>query len=405
MDFTLHNQILLTVFITAMVMGAVVNKTNFCTMGAVSDWVNIGDKGRLRAWMLAMAVAMGGLLIMEATEIFRFPDDSSQVFPPYRTANFAWLRYVLGGFIFGIGMTLGSGCGNKTLVRIGGGNIKSVVVLIVGATMAYIMLYSIEIFGKEIDFFGQYMLPWISATTIDLVTHGISSQELGTLIGGMAGNESSPNLHLVAGGLAVLGLLGFVLKSDDFRSNFDNILAGLVVGAAVIVGWYITGSVMGQTWMEEAMFLDNPPTRVAVQSFTFISPMGDSARYVMNPTHMEFINFGVMALTGVIAGSFLYALVNKSFRIEWFLNGKDALNHIIGGVFMGFGGVLGMGCTIGQGVTGVSTLALGSILTVLSIIFGCALTMKIQFNMLDEQKFFQALHNSLAEMRLLPAAK
>jgi uncharacterized membrane protein YedE/YeeE len=360
-------------------------------MGAVSDWVNMGDKGRLRAWILAMAVAMGGLVLMEGTGIFSYPADPSQVFPPYRTTGFAWGRYIVGGFLFGIGMTLGSGCGNKTLIRIGAGNIKSVIVLIVAATMAYIMLHT--------DFFGLYMLPWISATTIDLARYGIKGQDIGSLL-------SAPALlKLFIGEAIALGMLWFVFKSGDFRSSFDNILGGVVVGVAVIIGWYITGGAMGKSWMEEAMFAELPPTRVAVQSFTFISPMGDSARYLMNPGHSEFINFGVMALTGVIVGSFLYAIISKSFRIEWFVNGKDAANHIIGGLLMGFGGVLGMGCTVGQGITGVSTLAIGSFLVLFSIIFGSALTMKVQFNMMDEQNFFQALRSSLAEMKLLPKAK
>ena len=388
---SIHLQILLTVFVTAVVMGAVVNKTNFCTMGAVSDWVNMGDKGRLRAWILAIAVAMGGLVFMEGTGIFTDPADPSQVFPPYRTASFAWGRYIVGGFLFGIGMTLGSGCGNKTLIRIGAGNIKSVFVLIVASIMAYIMLHT--------DFFGLYMLPWISATTIDLAKYGIKGQDIGSLL------NAPLLLKLFIGEFIAVVMLWYVFKSDEFRSSFDNILGGVVVGVAVIIGWYITGSAMGKTWMEEAMFAELPPTRVAVQSFTFISPMGDTARYLMNPSHSEFINFGVMALTGVIVGSFLYAVISKKFRIEWFVNGKDAANHIVGGLLMGFGGVLGMGCTIGQGITGVSTLALGSFLVLISIVFGSALTMKVQFNMMDEQNIFQALRSSLAEMKLLPKAK
>ncbi len=387
---SIHFQILLTVFITAMVMGAVVNKTNFCTMGAVSDWVNMEDKGRLRAWILAMAIAMGGLVVMQASGLFSFPEDASQTFPPYRTANLAWGRYILGGFIFGIGMTLGSGCGNKTLIRLGGGNIKSIVVLIAIATVAYIMLHT--------DFFGLYMLPWISATTVDLAARGISGQDIGSIIG------ASATVKIVIGAAIALAMLWFVFKDSEFRSNSDNILAGVVVGSAVLIGWYITGGDMGQTWMEDASFSDNPPTRVAVQSFTFISPTGDSARLLMNPNTI-FINFGVMALVGVILGSFLYAILSKSFRIEWFRNGKDAVNHIAGGAMMGFGGVLAMGCTVGQGITGVSTLALGSFMVLVSIIFGCALTMKVQFNMMDEQGFFQALRNGLAELKLLPGAK
>jgi len=162
---------------------------------------------------------------------------------------------------------------------------------------------------------------------------------------------------------------------------------------------------MGKEWFEWADFADVRPSRVAVQSYTFISPMGDSVRYLTQPGNFSLINFGVAALTGVIVGSFLWAVVSRSFRIEWFVNGKDFANHAVGAVLMGVGGVLSMGCTVGQGITGVSTLALGSIITLVAIVFGCALTMKTQFNMMDEQSFFQAVRSSLAEMKLLPAAK
>ena len=388
---SIHFQVLLTVFITAVVMGAVANKTNFCTMGAVSDWVNMEDKGRLHAWILAMAVAMGGLVAMQGSGLFIFPEDASQTFPPYRTASLAWGRYILGGFIFGIGMTLGSGCGSKTLIRIGGGNIKSIIVLIVGAIVAYIMLHT--------DFFGLYMLPWISVTTLDLAARGLSGQDIGSIVGASATGK------IAIGAAVASALLWFVFKNREFRSDSDNIAGGLVVGLAIVIGWYVTGSEMGQMWIEDAAFSDNPPTRVAVQSFTFISPMGDTARAVMNPMNSTFINFGVMALVGVIVGSFLYAILSKRFRVEWFANGKDAVNHIIGGAMMGFGGVLGMGCTVGQGITGVSTLALGSFMVLASIIFGSALTMKVQYNLLDEQGFMHALRGGLADMRLLPAAK
>jgi len=203
-------------------------------------------------------------------------------------------------------------------------------------------------------------------------------------------------MNQILGAVIVAILLWFIFKSRDFRGSFDNMLGGLTVGAAVVMGWWITGGFKGQAWLEDAAFSDNPPARVAVQSFTFISPTGDTARLVLNPSHLEFISFGVMALTGVIIGSFLYAVFSKGFRIEWFRDKKDATYHIVGGALMGFGGVLAMGCTIGQGVTGVSTLAVGSFLALVSIVFGCALTMKVQFNMMSEQGFFQALRNGLA---------
>jgi len=392
MEFTIHNQVLLIIFVTAVVMGGVVNKTNFCTMGAVSDWVNMGDTGRIRAWLLAIAVALAGVLVMEASGKVTLPGDT---FPPYRTASFAWLRYVLGGVMFGIGMTLGSGCGNKTLIRIGGGNLKSLVVLAIASGCAYLMLWT--------NFFNTVFMSWMGPTIIDLGARGFQSQELGAIVGGLVGAESTATLHMVIGFLAVAGLLFFIFKSADFRETKDNILAGIVVGAAVIIGWYVTGGSLGKEWFEWADFAEVRPSRVAVQSYTFISPMGDSVRYLQHPGNFSLVNFGIVALAGVIVGSFLWSIISRSFRIEWFVNGKDFLNHAVGGVLMGIGGVLSMGCTIGQGITGVSTLALGSILALVSIVFGSALTMKIQFNMLDEQSFMQALRSSLAEMRLLPA--
>ncbi len=395
MEFTIHHQVLGLTFLIAVVLGAVANKTNFCTMGAVSDWVNMGDTGRLRAWLFAITVAIFGVLVLEATGLVTLPGDT---FPPYRTSNFSWLRYVLGGVLFGIGMTLGSGCGNKTCVRIGGGNIKSILVLVVASIAAYIMLWG-DIGGE--GFFDVVFNSWIAPTSINLAAYGIQSQELGAIAAGISGADAA-SLHYIVGGILGAALLVAVFKSTDFRGSFDNILGGLVVGLAVIAGWYITGGSMGSAWKDYAEFATEIPSRVSVQSYTFISPMGDSVRYLMNPGKLALLNFGVMALTGVIVGSFLYSIVTRKFRIEWFASGKDFLNHAVGGALMGFGGVLSMGCTIGQGVTGISTLALGSILTFVSIVFGSALTMKIQYYMLDEQGFLGALRSSLADFRLLP---
>lgn len=395
MEFTIHNQVLGLVFALAVVLGAVANKTNFCTMGAVSDWVNMGDKGRMRAWLLAMAVALGGVLLLEATGKLSLPADT---FPPYRTANFSWLRYVLGGLLFGIGMTLGSGCGNKTLVRIGGGNIKSLFVLVIASLAAYLMLWG-DIKGE--GFFDVVFNSWIQPTAINLSQYGIQNQELGSIVAGVAGMDAA-SIHLIIGGALVALMLIYIFKSADFRSSFDNILGGLVVGLVVIAGWVITGGSMGVEWKDYAEMATEIPSRVSVQSYTFISPMGDSVRYLLSPGNFSLINFGVLALTGVIVGSFLYALVTGKFRFEWFASGSDFMNHAVGGLLMGFGGVLSMGCTIGQAVTGFSTLALGSILTFAAIVFGSALTMKVQYYLIDEQGFFDAIRSGLADFRLLP---
>jgi uncharacterized membrane protein YedE/YeeE len=117
------------------------------------------------------------------------------------------------------------------------------------------------------------------------------------------------------------------------------------------------------------------------------------------------INFGVAAVFGVILGSFLYVILTGKFRLETFSNRSDMLRHIFGGITMGFGGVIALGCTIGQGVTGMSTLAMGSLLALVSIVFGSALTMKIEYYRLDDLSFFSALRESLVDMKLFPGRK
>jgi hypothetical protein len=368
MEFNVHHQVLTAVFAVAVVLGAVANKTNFCTMGAVSDWVNMGDSGRMRAWLFAMAIAIAGVVVMETTGMVNL---SGETFPPYRTANFGWLRYLAGGALFGIGMTLGSGCGNKTLVRVGSGNLKSLVVLVIAAIMAYLMLWT--------PFYEKLFHPWVSATTIDLARHGVNTQELGAVISGMFGFSPSRSFNAAVGAVLALGLFIYVFRSADFRGSFDNLLGGATVGLAVLAGWYLTGGPLGQAWKEYAEFATQIPSRVQVQSYTFISPMGDSVRYLLSPGTTTLVNFGVVALAGVIFGSFIYALVAKSFRIEWFVSVKDFANHAIGGVLMGVGGVLSMGCTVGQAITGMSTVAIGSMLTFLAIVIGAAGTMKYQY--------------------------
>ena len=369
MESHLHGIVLLSAFAIAAVMGAVMNKTHFCTMGAVSDWVNIGDTGRMRAWVFAMAVALASALALEAAGAV---DLDKEVFPPYRTGAFAWLRYIVGGLFFGIGMTLASGCGTRTMVRIGGGNAKSVVVLVFGALAAFAMMWT--------PLWAEAFQPWIQPTTVNLPRHGVASQELSAVFAGMFGAQSTPLLHLAVGAAVVAGMLWFVWKSVDFRGSRDNILGGAVVGLAVAAGWWLTGGPVGRSWKEFANFnMDVLPVRVQTQSYTFVSPMGDALHYLLNPANFSLVTFGVAGMGGVIVGSLAWALATRTFRVEWFASWGDFGNHALGGVLMGMGGVLAMGCTIGQAVTGVSTLAIGSMLTFFSIVAGSVVTMRYQY--------------------------
>ncbi len=399
MELSVSQQVFAWGFGMAAVMGAVVNRTNFCTMGAVSDWVNMNDTGRFRSWVFAMAVAIVGVLLLQATGrvAVDLAVNGNEAFPPYRTPMFAWPRYVLGGLLFGIGMTLGSGCGNKTLIRIGGGNLKSLLVLATMAVGAYLMMYT--------NFMGTLFLPWMKPLFIDLSAHGIDSQGLGQLLASLSGGDLAM-VRYVVGGLVALGLLVWAFRSPDFRGRADLVLGGGVVGLAVVGAWDVTAGPLGQSWLEEAEFMDQPPLHVAAQSYTFVSPTGDLLNWLHSGLAGHLISFGMVAAAGVIVGSFLYALLSRSFRIEWFASFGDFLRHLAGGFLMGIGGVLGMGCTIGQGVTGVSTLALGSFLTFASIALGAALTMKVELYRLvyeGEAGFLSALVTGMADLHLLPS--
>jgi hypothetical protein len=365
---SIHVQVLAAVFAVSLVIGAVTSKTNFCAMGAVSDWVNIGDTGRMRAWVFSMAVALTGVIALEAAGIVNL---SGETFPPYRTANFAWIRYLVGGLMFGVGMTLASGCGNRTLVRIGGGNVKSLVVLAIFATCAYLMLWT--------PLYEKAFLPWVAATTVNLQAHGVANQELGTVLAGMFGMGRSQALNFVVAAAVAAGMVIFCFRSADFRNETDHILGGAVVGLAIVFGWWLTGGAIGREWREFAEMASVVPSRVQVQSYTFVAPMGDTLRYLFDPVNFSLVNFGVAALAGVILGSSLWAVCSSQFRIEWFASWTDFANHAVGAVLMGIGGVLSMGCTFGQAITGISTLAIGSILTFLAIVIGAAGTMKYQY--------------------------
>ena len=360
-------------FIGAVIFGAVANKTQFCIMGSISDWINMGSKTRFRAWMLALGIAVLGNQTMYLLGWY----DLSQAI--YLTSNFGWLGYILGGVLFGIGMTLGAGCGQRTLVRVGGGNMKSLVVLIILAITAYATLRGI---------FALIRIDVIEVTNVDLSLSNFDNQGIPHLLAGITGMAENTwrviCVILISGGAAV-----FAFKDKTFRGSFDNILVGIVIGVLCAGAWYVTG-VIG--------FDDFDPQ--PLEGISFIAPVGNALNYLMTYTGST-IGFAIAVVFGMIAGSFLYAIFTGTFRVETFNNKEDMLNHLYAGVLMGFGGVLSLGCTIGQGVTGFSTLALGSLLTLVSIIFGCTLTLKMQYYMLDDG-FWKSLRQSLADLRLLP---
>jgi uncharacterized membrane protein YedE/YeeE len=278
--------------------------------------------------------------------------------------------------MFGMGMTLSSGCGNKTLVRLGEGNLKSLVVLVTMSLAASVMLFT--------SFDYWVFLQWMMPLSIDFAEFDIASQDIGSVLSGLAGIE--PDSVYIFFSALVLGgaLLVWVLRSSDFRSSQELLLAGIIIGALIIVAWYITAGPMGIELLEELEFMDERPYAAGAQSLSFIAPTAHTAQYVYQGFSSIFLSFGIVVIFGVFLGSFLFTAIFRSIRLEWFASWSDFFAHVAGAILMGIGGVLGMGCTIGQGISGVSTLSLGSILTLISIIAGSAATMKYQYYLIDE---------------------
>jgi uncharacterized membrane protein YedE/YeeE len=269
--------------------GAVAYKTNFCTMGAVSDWVNIGSKDRLRAWFLAIGIAILATQGLQASGKI----DMSQAI--YLSPNLGWLGHLVGGLLFGIGMTLASGCGQRTLVRVGGGNLKSLVVFLLLGLTAYMTMRGLLALVRVNVF---------ETTNIGLAASGLSDQGIGTMIAAVTGIDNVKAINwattIVLGG----GMVVFAFAAKSFRHSFDNILAGIVIGLVIPAGWYVTG-VVG--------FDDFDPVRF--ESFTFVAPSGESLMYLLTFTGST-IGFGVAAVGGVIAGAFIYSVASGNFRVE-----------------------------------------------------------------------------------------
>ena len=390
MDIT--TTLLIYTSILGFILGYVVNKTNFCTMGAVSDLVNIGDSSRLKAWLLAITTAIVGVTSLEYLGIV----DVSESRIPYRNSVLFWPRYIIGGIMFGIGMTLASGCGNKILIRIGGGNLKSIFVLLIAGLMALLM--------TRTDFYGLIFHSWMSPISPDLAKLGIPDQSVQTIFSSLTNiNAGNILITIFIPLLICVFLLKYIFSSYTSLSS-DNILSGVVVGLVVTFAWLISGGELGQAWIENNDFLDTPYPSVGVQSFIFINPMGEVLIYTSSVFDNFYLTFGVTALISTIVGSFVYSLISNNLRIEWFANKHDFFRHFIGAVLIGIGGVLSLGCTIGQGVSGVSTLAIGSIITLLSIIFGASLMMKIEYYkaVYEESSFIELLKNALIDLKVLP---
>ena len=348
-------------FVIAFVFGLVASKANFCTMGALSDVVNMNHWSRLRMWMLAVAVAIIGSTALSLT---------GQVDLAKAVAmrpSLSWLSLLVGGLLFGLGMTLSGGCVNKNLLRLGGGSVRSLVVLVFTGLAAYMTLKGL---------FARWRADWLDPVRIDLGASGWPDQSLATAAARLSGVDARQALPVVAA-VVVLALLVFVFKDRRFRANLTQVLGGAALGLLVVAGWYVSGHLgYGENpdTLETVFFATNTRT---LESLSFVAPVAFGLELLLLWTDASLhLSFGIASAVGVVAGAAVYSLAARKFRWEGFASLADLRNQIVGAVLMGFGGITALGCTVGQGLSGLSTLAMGSFIAVAGIVIGSVAMLK-----------------------------
>lgn len=346
-------------FALAAVFGAIAQRTHFCTMGAVADIVNMGDWTRMRMWLLAIAVAIIGFNAMVAAGWVEARHSL------YAGPRLIWLSNLVGGLMFGFGMVLGSGCGSKTLVRIGGGSLKSLLVFCVLGLAAYATLRGITAV--------------LRVATVDTVAATLPvGQDLPSLLA----QAAAWPVRGVALGLGLLfggALLAFVLRRPEGRAA-DTLLGGLSIGAVIVAVWWLSGRwghlAEHPLTLEEAFIATNSQR---MESFSFVAPIAYTLDWlIMFSDKSKLLTIGIVSTAGVVLGSAAVALATRTFRWEGFGGTEDTANHIAGAALMGVGGVTAVGCTIGQGISGISTLALGSFIALAAIIAGAVAALRYQ---------------------------
>jgi hypothetical protein len=362
----LKSQVLWAAFAVSIAFGFIAQRTHFCTMGAISDVVNMGSWTRMRMWGMAVGVATIGFYGMAW---LGWIDADKSI---YTSDRIIWLSATVGGLLFGFGMVLASGCGSKTLVRIGAGSLKSLVVFFVMGFFAFATLRGVIAVWRvnTVDTVAFHIpaggaLPhWVAASA------GIDAGMAGLLIA------------LLVGGV----LIAWALAEPDFRRG-NNLLAGLGLGAVITAMWWVSGHlgfVAEHPETLESVYLATNTGRM--ESLTYTAPMAYTLDWlIFYSDTSKVLTVGVVTVVGVVVGSFVQAVLERSFRWEGFRGTQDTALHLVGAACMGVGGVTALGCTVGQGLSGLSTLSFTSVIAVAGIGVGAVVGFRLQIWLLERE--------------------
>jgi len=317
-------------------LGLAARLGRFCTMGSIEDYLYAQNDTRLRMWGTAIGVAITGTFLLA-----RFGQlDLGQTY--YFSVAWMPMASIFGGLVFGYGMALAGNCGFGSLARLGGGDMRAFVIVLVMGVSAYAVL------SGPLAYLRIWAFPQGEPTSV--VPQGVAH-----LLADIAGVQPT-TVGIVIG----LALIVWMLSSSGFRSQPKYIIWGAVVGLAIVSGW------AGTQWVADTGFSALP-----VVSHSFSAPVGESILYIMTASGRD-LSFALGSVTGVLTGAFIGSLIKGHFRWEACEDPRELKRQILGAVLMGVGAVVALGCTVGQGITAFSTLTYSAPVTFASIFLGAA---------------------------------
>lgn len=330
-------------FVCGLIAGAAARYGHLCSMGAIEDAAIGGNWRSIKAWGLALASAV---IATQTSYYFGLFDPLNSL---YATTAFDWPAALLGGILFGFGMALVGTCSFGLLVRLGSGDLRALVTsIIVG--IAAIAVNNGALAPLRMQFEG------LSTIALSSANQAFAPGLLATFVG----TQTSTIICRLL--LCVL----FVCAAFDEKllRRPRLMISAVVLGLAVAGGWIVTG------WSYEAM------ETARVESLSFVTPGGRTLLQLMSEGLRD-TSFSVATLVGVVTGSFLIAKARQEIIWEAFDDVREMRRHMLGALFMGFGGVLAKGCTIGQGVSAGSVLALSMPIVVFGIFLGAKIGLAI----------------------------
>ena len=321
-----------------LLLGLAARVGRFCTLGAIEDALYGADDRRLRMWGISIAVAIIGTHLAIASGFFDLTESAyvDRVWNPWGT--------VVGGLMFGYGMALSGNCGYGALARLGGGDLRAFVIVLVMGLSAYFVM------SGPLAYARVWLFPVeTNATSAQSFTQVFEMFGVGPLASG-----------LVFGGAILL----IALAKSEMRKSYTHIFWGAVVGLAIVSGW------IGTYWVFLNGFAAEP-----IETHTFAAPIGDTIFYSMTASGNA-LSFSVGSVVGVVLGAALGSYSKGHFRWEACEDPRELRRQIFGAALMGPGAILAVGCSVGQGISAFSLLAFSAPVAFAAIFVGAAIGLR-----------------------------